>query len=65
MSELYIIKKTLIKDGKKIHVFVTDSHSEVLEIKHRNIAEKFCEVMNVNSDSGCSYEVIPVGPSSK
>jgi hypothetical protein len=63
MGELYIIKKTLIKDGKKSHVFVTDGYSEVLEIKHRNIAEKFCEVMNDNSDSGCSYEVIPVGPS--
>ncbi len=60
-KEVYVIKKTLIKDGKKTHVFMTDGASEVLEMKHKNVADKMCEVLNVNTDSGCSYEVITIG----
>jgi hypothetical protein len=59
----YVIKKTLVKDGKKSHVFMTDGASEVLEMKHKNVADKMCEVMNANTDSGCSYEVITIGKS--
>lgn len=57
---IYVIKKTLVREGKKIHVFLTNGHSEVLEIAHENVANKLVEVMNENSDSGCFYEVLPV-----
>jgi len=63
-KEVYVIKKTLVKDGKKAHVFITDGASEVLEMKHKNVADKMCEVMNANTDSGCSYEVITIGKNS-
>jgi len=61
---VYVIKKTLNKNGKKSHVFVTNGYSEVLEIKHLNIANKFAEVMNENSDNGCFYEVLPIAENS-
>ena len=48
-------------NGKKSHVFVTDGSSEVLEIPHKNIADKMVEVFNDNTDSGCSYKVITIG----
>ena len=57
---IYVIKKTLNKNGKKSHVFLTNGYSEVLEIKQENVAKKLAEVMNENSDSGCSYEVLPI-----
>ena len=58
---VYVIKKTMVKDDKKTHVFMTDGASEVLELKEKEIADKLCEVMNANTDSGCSYEVITIG----
>jgi len=58
-EKIYIIKKTFFKDGKKIHVFLT-SGEEVLEIRHKNIADRLCKVMNENSDSGCFYNVMPI-----
>lgn len=58
-EKVYVIKKTFFKGGKKTHVFVT-SGEEILEMKHKNIADRFCEVMNENSDSGCFYTVIPI-----
>jgi predicted DNA-binding antitoxin AbrB/MazE fold protein len=60
-KEVYAIKKIMIKDGKKMHVFVTDNHSEVLETTHKNIAEKMVEVFNANTDNGCEYELITIG----
>jgi hypothetical protein len=58
---IYVIKKTLInKNGKKNHVFLTNGYSEVLEIPQVNVANKLVEVMNENSDNGCSYEVLPI-----
>ena len=58
--EVYVIKKEMIKDGRKTYVFMTDGASEVLEMTHKNVADKMCEVMNANTDSGCSYEVITI-----
>jgi hypothetical protein len=39
---------------------MTDNHSEILELPHKNIADKMAEVMNANTDSGCHYEVIEI-----
>ena len=60
-KETYMIKKTLFNQSDKVmHVFMTDGTSQVLEIKDFNTAEKFVEVMNQNTDSGCIYELIIV-----
>jgi len=60
-KETYMIKKTLFKKSDKVmHVFMTDGTSQVLEIKDFSVAEKFVEVMNQNTDSGCIYEIITV-----
>lgn len=58
---VYVIKKTMVTNGKKAHVFVTDGSSEVLEMPYKNIAVKMVEVFNANTDSGCNYEVITIG----
>lgn len=57
---MYLIKKTITKDGKTIHVLMTNGQSEILEIKQENIANKLVAVMNENSDSNCFYEVIVI-----
>jgi len=31
-----------------------------LEITQENVANKLAEVMNENSDNGCTYEVLPI-----
>ena len=57
---IYVIKKTFTKEGKKTHVFLTNGHSEVLEILDEQEAKNLVEVLNENSDSGCHYETLPV-----
>ncbi len=59
---MYLIKKKMVNQttGKTTHVLLTNGHSEILEIPHQNVADKLAEVMNANSDSGHSYEVIDV-----
>jgi len=57
---MFLIKKTLIKNGKKTHVIMTNGQSEVLEIPQENLANKLAEVLNENSDSGCFYQVISI-----
>ncbi len=60
-KSVYTLKKTMVDiKGKKIHVLMTDNHSEILELPHKNIADKMAEVMNANTDSGCHYEVIEI-----
>ena len=60
-KNVYTLKKTMVDmKGKKIHVLMTDNHSEILELSHKNIADKMAEVMNANTDNGCYYEVIEI-----
>lgn len=60
-KETYMIKKTLLNKGDKVmHVFMTDGNSQVLEMKDFKTADKFVEIMNQNTDSGCIYEIITV-----
>jgi hypothetical protein len=57
-KEVYVIKKTMRKsDGKKLHILMTNGQSEILEMKNKNVAKKFIEVLNENSDSGWSYSL--------
>jgi len=62
MSHSYMIKKTLMNRhiDKIQHVFMTDGNSQILEFADIIPAEHFVEVMNVNTDSGCIYEVITI-----
>jgi len=57
---VYLIKKTMQKGGRISRVFMTNSHSEILEIPQRNVVHKLVEVLNENSDSACSYEVVSI-----
>jgi hypothetical protein len=60
-KNMYVIKKTMIDvEGKRVHVLMTDNHSEILELPYKNIAQKMAEVMNANTDSGWCYEVIEI-----
>jgi hypothetical protein len=62
MSKIvYVIKKIMVDaDGKKMHVLMTDNHSEILELTQKSMANKMAEIMNANSDSGWFYEVIEI-----
>jgi len=62
---MYLIKKTIESKGKKIYVLMTNGYSEILEIPQENLINKLVEVLNENSDSGCSYEVISVNQKNK
>jgi hypothetical protein len=56
-NKVYNIRKRLA-NGDEVNM--TDSHSEVLELKQLNIAQAMVDVLNANTDSGCSYRVIPI-----
>lgn len=58
---MYLIKKTIRREGQTPqYVLMTNGHSEILEIADKNEVYDLVEVMNENSDSNCSYEVINV-----
>ena len=46
--------------GKKTHVLLTDSHSEVLDLNSKKDAEDLVNILNQNSDSGWVYEIVEV-----
>lgn len=57
----YMIKKIMVKpNGKKTHVLLTNGQSEILEVKHKNIAENLMNVLNENSDSGWVYALVEI-----
>jgi len=61
METSYVIKKIMVNTrGKKTHVLLTDGNSEILELSHKNIAERMAKVLNENSDSGWVYEVVSI-----
>jgi hypothetical protein len=64
MTTNYLIKKTMTttkKDGlKKTHVLLTDSQSEVLELKTLDEAKNLITILNENSDSGWLYDIIEI-----
>jgi hypothetical protein len=61
MNIVYAIKKTMVDNkGKKTHVLLTDGSSQIMELKHENIAKKMVEVFNENSDSGWVYEIVEI-----
>ena len=64
---MFLIKKIMVNQttGRKTHVLLTNGYSEILEMPHKNVAIKLCEVMNENSDSGHSYEIIDVNSKGK
>jgi hypothetical protein len=60
-KSVYVIKKVMVDlEGKRVHVIMTDNHSEILELPYKNIAQKMVDVMNANTDSGWFYEVIEI-----
>jgi hypothetical protein len=61
MEKTYVIKKIMADaKGKKTHVLLTDSHSELLEMPSKEDAQKLVNILNHNSDSGWLYEVIEI-----
>jgi|TARA_R110000803_G_scaffold89302_1_gene156519 archaellum biogenesis ATPase FlaH len=61
MEKSYIIKKIMADaKGKKTHVLLVDSQSELLELDSLKNAEELINILNGNSDSGWVYEIIEV-----
>ena len=46
--------------GKKTHVLLVDSQSEILEIGRKEEAESLVNILNENSNSGWIYELIEI-----
>ena len=59
----YNIKKTIIE--KDISVILNDSLGEVLEFNNFDESSQLCQIMNVNSDSNCKYELIVINDKPK
>lgn len=47
-------------NGKKKHVLLVDSQSELLEMDSYVDALKFVDILNTNSDSGWVYELVEI-----
>ena len=61
MEKSYVIKKIMADaKGKKTHVLLNDSQSEILEINDFDEAQKLVDILNHNSDSGWLYEIIEI-----
>jgi hypothetical protein len=61
MEKSYVIKKIMADaKGKKTHVLLTNSQSEILELNSLNESEDLVNILNQNSDSGWVYEVIEI-----
>ena len=56
---MYVIIKNMKnkKTGKTLPVILLDSQSEVLEFEKEIEANKLCEILNNNTDSGHKYKV--------
>jgi hypothetical protein len=61
MEKSYVIKKIMADaKGKKTHVLLNNSQSEILEINDFDEAQKLVGILNHNSDSGWLYEIIEI-----
>jgi hypothetical protein len=57
-EDAYIIVKVLTKKGgKPQHVFLVDSHNEVLEFDTEYEAKNIAELFETNSENGWTYYV--------
>jgi|TARA_B100000700_G_C15040008_1_gene854870 hypothetical protein len=54
-----IIKIMKDKEGKPIHILLTDGLSQILELKNEKKAIKMVKLFNENSDSGWKYALRP------
>jgi hypothetical protein len=61
MGTSYVVKKIMADaKGKKTHVLLNNSQSEILEINNFVEAQNLVNILNQNSDSGWLYEVIEI-----
>jgi len=61
METSYLIKKIMADaKGKKTHVLLTNSQSEILDLDSKEEAENLVDILNQNSDSGWVYEMIEI-----
>jgi hypothetical protein len=56
---MYVIVKHVRNErtGKTLPVIMIDSQSEILEFEEKKEAEKLCDILNSNTDSGHVYTV--------
>tara|TARA_R110002012_G_scaffold12333_3_gene55010 strand:+ start:703 stop:915 length:213 start_codon:yes stop_codon:yes gene_type:complete len=54
-----IVKIIEGKNGKPVHILLTDGLSQILELKSEKKAKEMVKLFNENSDSGWVYELRP------
>ncbi len=54
---MYVIVKNMKnkKTGKRLPVILIDNQAEILEFESKKEAEKLCDILNANTDSGHFY----------
>ncbi len=61
MGKSYLIKKTIINnDGTKKQVFLTDTHSEILEINSYNLVKSLVDGLNRQYQLNPVYELVVI-----
>lgn len=60
-AKVYNINKKLI-NGQQ--VLMSNTHSEILEISQKIVAQNLVDVMNANTDNGCIYTLVEANSSS-
>jgi hypothetical protein len=60
MKNSYQIKKIMAMNGRTLHVILLNTQGEVFETTSLDEAQKLCELLNVNTDSGWRYEIITI-----
>jgi hypothetical protein len=63
MKTTHQIRKTILKDNYS--VILNDNLGSVLELDNFNEASQLCQIMNVNSDNNCKYEIIVINNRNK
>jgi len=58
MKTTYQIRKTILIHNYS--VILNDSLGEVLEFDDFDKTSQICQIMNVNSDNNCKYELIVI-----
>lgn len=56
---MYVIVKHVRNErtGKTLPVIMIDSQAEILEFEEKKEAEKLCDILNSNTDSGHLYTI--------
>lgn len=60
MARYKILKKMLDRHGNEMYVLLNDGYGEILEFEDPAKCESLVKIMNSNTDSGWSYQMVKI-----